>query len=202
MDQSISTSPSSEPVAAERKVFVNLGSGNKIYKSDPLIKWLNVDILEAPELQKHPEGVEAYYVVDDVRTLTKFNENSVDLIQAFHLVEHIPVYEIEKTIIRWFEILKPGGLLVVELPDLVKSCINFLSSLTTKDQTTVNNLGLYGIYGQPTPGNTFMEHKWGWIPDTLGQVFVNCGFEDVEAKMPQTHQGPVRDFRLEARKPL
>lgn len=197
-----------EQPVKERLVCLNLGCGDKIITCNDKIKWVNVDFqahprpVFIPALVQGQGSPEVYCIEDDVRTLGNIADNYADEVHAYHVIEHIPVYEIEDTLLRWFAILKPGGRIVLEQPDIVKSCINLLQMITTRDNALVNNLGMYGIYGQPTPENKGMEHKWGWIPDTLGQVLLNCGFKDITTPPPTTHQGPKRDFRIEARKPF
>ncbi len=115
-----------------------------------------------------------------------------------HLIEHIPVYDIEPTLIRWLEVLAPGGHVIVELPCIVKSCINLMQMMTTKDTNIIYNLGLKGLFGEPDPNNPWMEHKWGWTFETLSQQFRNAGFVNIKEEIPVTHMGPVRDFRLVA----
>jgi predicted SAM-dependent methyltransferase len=140
------------------------------------------------------------FVQDDVTKLEKFENDSVDEITAMHLLEHIPVYKIDETLIRWHEVLRKDGFVIVEMPCIIKSCVNTLQLLTTKDSNLTHFLGLVGIFGEPDPKNTFMEHKWGWTFETLQQQFRNAGFVNIREEQPMTHRGPVRDFRLVAQK--
>lgn len=175
----------------ETSIKLNLGCGSKFIEG-----FVNVDVVR-------PQGnlpANANFVEDDIRSLDTFKENTVEEIVAFHLVEHIPVYDLEPTLIRWHDVLKPGGRVVVELPCLRKSCINFLQVDTTKNPELVYNLGLKGLFGEPHPENTWMEHKWGWTFETLAQQFRNAGFVEIREEVPVTHMGPARDFRLAAYK--
>ncbi len=170
---------------------LNLGAGSKFIDG-----YINVDLVRPQG--EIPQG--SVFVEDDVRSLEKFKENTVESIMAFHLVEHIPVYDLEPTLIRWHEVLAPGGHVVVEVPCLIKSCVNVLQMLTSKEPGIFYNLGLLGIYGQPDPKNPYMEHKWGWTFDTLAQQFRNAGFVNVREETPLTHMKTPRDFRLVAEK--
>lgn len=175
----------------EKPVKLNLGCGTKFIEG-----YINVDVVR-------PKGdlpTNATFIEDDIRALENFQNNVADEIVAFHVIEHIPVYDIEPTLIRWHDVLKPGGLVVVEQPCIMKSCINFLQIATTKESNIVYNLGLKGIFGEPCPQNPWMEHKWGWTFETLAQQFRNAGFVNIQEHVPVTHMGPVRDFRLVAQK--
>lgn len=177
----------------EKSIKINLGCGSKFVDG-----YINVDVVK-------PQGdipTNQLFMEDDVRELNNFQPNSVDEIVSFHLVEHIPVYDVEPTLIRWHEVLKPGGHIIVELPDIVKSCVNLLQMITTKDSTLLYNNGLLGIYGTPDPSNVWMEHKWGWTFETLCQQFRNAGFVNIREEIPVTHMGPRRDFRLHAEKAI
>lgn len=176
-----------------KDIKLNLGCGNKL-----MTDCINVDVIR-PQGEL-PQGVQ--FVEDDIRALEKFQDNSVSLILAMHLVEHIPVYDIEPTLIRWNEVLKEGGHVIVELPCLMKSCINTLQGLTTKDSQISYNLGILGIYGLPDPKNPWMEHKWGWTFQTLSQQFRNAGFVNIREEPAVTHMKGARDFRLVAEKEI
>jgi predicted SAM-dependent methyltransferase len=45
-------------------------------------------------------------VIDDVFTLKKFKNNSVDVIYCCHVLEHASDKEAEQALKRWFELLK------------------------------------------------------------------------------------------------
>jgi len=80
---------------------VNLGCGKDIKEG-----WENYDM--------HPEDSRVKYL--DMNSIPyPFDENSIDVILASHVLEHlyIPIYEAMKELHR---ILKPGGKLIVALP--------------------------------------------------------------------------------------
>jgi len=56
-------------------------------------------------------------VVDDVKKLSKFQSNSVDLIYAAHVLEHFTRWEYKDVLRRWKELLKPNGILRIAVPD-------------------------------------------------------------------------------------
>ena len=86
-----------------KKIKLNLGCyDRKIYG------FVNVDVREDVE----PD------VVDDAFKLHKFEDNSVDLIYACHMLEHGDYKESEQALIRWREVLKPGGTLRLAVPDM------------------------------------------------------------------------------------
>lgn len=181
--------------AYAQPVRLNLGCGRKLFHKAE--GWINIDIV-AP---KESIPGEAIFVEDDIRSLLKFENDSVDEIHAYHVIEHFAPYEIEPMLTDWFRVLKPGGLLVLEQPDIIKACINVLQSKTTKEMNLHFNLGLLGIYGEQDPDNPYMAHRWGWEFETLAQFVENVGFVNTQELPAQTHMKEARDFRLEATKP-
>ncbi|MFI5405155.1 MAG: class I SAM-dependent methyltransferase [Nitrososphaerales archaeon] len=59
-------------------------------------------------------------ILDDVATLTKIDNSSVDEIWASHLLEHFGRNQTTKILKRWHEVLKPGGIIRISVPDFDK----------------------------------------------------------------------------------
>ena len=120
--------------------------------------FINIDIREDVE----PD------VVDDVFKLEKFEENSVDLIYVCHVLEHANRAESKRAMKRWCEILKPGGILRVAVPDL-EACFEYY--MATKDFDILNAL-LYGSQRHP-----YDFHYTGWDETTLRRDLIEAGFK-------------------------
>lgn len=86
------------------KLWLNIGCGNNIIKSDNNIKWVNMD--------KYPlnKDVVKYNVGD----LIPFK--NVDGILISHVLEHITRYEIYKFIYESKKVLKKNGVLKIVVP--------------------------------------------------------------------------------------
>ena len=82
---------------------INLGSGDS-----PLVGFVNVDALpDAP-------GVD---VVADISQRLPFEDASADLVYASHILEHFPHAQTGELLGEWRRILRPGGRLLVAVPD-------------------------------------------------------------------------------------
>lgn len=116
---------------------------------------------------------------------------------AVHLIEHLIPWEVPQTLAEWARLLAPGGLLVIEAPDLMKCCRNILEGRQGKKP---NQLGLWGLYGQDTLRDERMLHKWAYTFGTLAPLVREAGFVDIVEKETAFHATGrgVRDFRLEA----
>jgi predicted SAM-dependent methyltransferase len=129
-------------------------------------------------------------------------DGSVEEIMAIHLIEHVHPWEAPDLLREWHRLLMPGGLLVLELPDLMKFCRNIVEGYTLAGKHP-DQAGLWGMYGDPRFRDPFMAHKWGYTFKSLRPVVAEAGFTAITEQPTQWH--PVgrdrRDFRLEARKP-
>ena len=81
---------------------LHLGCGTKHIEG-----FTNIDIRYLP-------GVDE---VNNIRFLRNYKDNSVDLIYACHVLEHFSRWEYKNTLTRWYEILKPGGVLRLAVPN-------------------------------------------------------------------------------------
>jgi predicted SAM-dependent methyltransferase len=153
-------------------VRLNLGAGGTV-----IAGYLSVDIEGEPDIRA------------DVRAIP-LEPGTVDEIMAIHLFEHLPRWHAESTLQHWHALLKPGGRLVLELPDLLKCCENILAGREPR-------AGLWGLYGDPQYERETMSHRWGWTADELCEVARGAGFHRLRIKAPHFHK-KYRDMRLEA----
>ena len=127
-------------------------------------------------------------------------DGSCDEVMAIHLVEHVHRWEAEGLLREWFRLLKSGGTLVLEMPDLIKCCYNIINNVKGKHP---DQLGLWGIFGDDRLEDPLMMHKTSWTFNTLEPLVRKVGFVDITEHDTRFHAAghKVRDFRLEARKP-
>lgn len=186
------------------RIRLNLGCGQRLISG-----FQNIDIEEPENLEKvleaNPEeDKETFFTKADVRNLGNiFEENYADEIHAYHLLEHFSFPEAKIALQHWLSVLKPGGVIVLELPDVTKCAMNLLQAHTSQDANLVMRMGLLGIYGEQDVNKPYMQHKFGYWPEFLCEVLVEAGFEGplvMETKTKEFTRG-VRDFRVEARKP-
>jgi SAM-dependent methyltransferase len=128
---------------------------------------------------------------------------SVDEIIAIHLWEHFYLWECDGVIAEWRRLLKPGGVLTFEMPDVIKCAKNLIAGKMVGGKDP-NQLSYWGLYGDPRTQDPYMNHRWGWTPATLRDFLTTKGFVKIREQETQWHPAGRwdRDFRMTCRKPL
>lgn len=130
--------------------------------------------------------------------------DAVDQIESYHLFEHLEFYDAQRALREWFRVIRPDGLLVLELPNL-DVCIREIGK--HHDDNGID-LALVGIYGFPphVARDGFPQiHKWGWNPISLSNALKEVGFVDIcEHSIRQNYRPAAafgRDMQIRARVP-
>lgn len=150
------------PKNKDGKVYLNLGSGDR---SGP--EFINMDAV--PSAHTHIRGT--------ILDLHMFPSNSVDLIYASHVIEHIPRSRLEDTLREWHRVLTPGGTLRFGVPDF-DGLIEIYRRSGNDTESIVNQLlGQDGEYD---------DHHTIWNRAYAEQVLSRAGFTDVRTWDPKT----------------
>ena len=156
------------------KVKLHLGCGKRDFGDD----WIHIDSGDFPHLHSH-----------DVTQLP-FEDNSVDLIYASHLLEYFDREEAVEVLSEWRRVLKyppggPGGVLRLAVPDFETMVILYLWK---KEYKLESFLGpLYGKINMETvhmEDNRFKEsktvyHKTTYDLDSLEELLKSVGMENI-----------------------
>lgn len=106
-----------------------------------------------------------------------YDDNTVDEIRAFHIIEHFDFYEGQNVMKEWYRVLKPGGRLWLETPDFLETCKAFV-----KGDSDFRIL-LYGhFFAMPwIPGQT---HKFLFTEEQLRTQLEWTGFKNTNRLPP------------------
>lgn len=157
---------------------LNIGCGDKY-----LDGYVNVDVVESRR------GVRPD-IICDVTTLDKFDDSTADEILAVHLVEHFYRWEIDDILRSWVRVLKPGGTVIVECPNLSKAVYNFIVDPENE------SMSMWAFYGDPRWKDPLMCHKWAYTPQTLAQLLADVGLVNIRREPAQFKKRELRDMRI------
>lgn len=139
---------------------LNLGSGNR-----PLRGYINID-LHSPLSN----------VCFNLTNKLPFSDNSIDEIYARHLIEHFTRLEWQAVKKDWYRVLKPGGLLIIECPDIERCVKRFLDNSEGR-RWSYWIMTIYGGQDLFGPGHV---HKNGFNLEKLSSDLEEEGFKVLE----------------------
>jgi SAM-dependent methyltransferase len=185
------------------KLALGVGVQGNRYK---LAGWITID---AKQLRN--QHVDYVQVVPPLPEEVMEMVDVFDVVEGMHFWEHLYIWQAKQLAKEIHQILKPGGKLILELPNLAKV---FEYQAGVKDIPKIPSrppmyepdprFGLWAIYGaQDDPkwtGNIFQAHKWGYTPETITEQLKAAGFSRVDIKRATTRLPDVRDMRVEAYK--
>lgn len=175
---------------SENLVKLNLGCGDK-----HIPEYINVDIV-------HERAGNKPDVISDLHDLSCFDSGYADEILAVHVVEHFWRWEVVGVLKEWVRVLKPGGRMILECPNLKSACEEFLknperSALPGPD----GQRSMWVFYGDPRWRDPLMMHRWGYTPRSLAQLMNEAGLKDLKQTPAQFKLREPRDMRIEGIKP-
>ena len=167
-----------------RNIRLNLGGGGINYKG-----YLNVDL--------HDKRAD---ILMDISAPMDFASDSVTEILASHLFEHLNPYKALDILKEWLRMLKPGGKLIMEMPDIEKLCARFTAASTGERYGILNAVyGSVNTTGEGDPSEITSPHLFGWWKQSLFDHLGNAGFVDIQF-MDEQIPHPESNLRVEAKK--
>ncbi len=193
---------------------LNVGSGNV-----PIQGWINIDKYYYPgsENRLTDSRVTGLWLdTEDTKwfygdaTELDFPENTFDEVMLIHCLEHLDMEEGSRAIMEAYRVLKPGGTVDIELPDLLVACELMPTVHITPEgdnQPWHRVMGLlYGTTGSDGEGQ---YHMCGYTQEYLRFKMDERGFRDIQ-NIPvgfghgddtaMGHGEPQYDFRLRGTK--
>lgn len=130
--------------------------------------WKILDIEPRPEVD----------YVGNASDLSQFDANFIDVIYASHVLEHFYYglnNELINTLNEWYRVLKPGGKVLISVPDLKTLCWLYLHpNLIPTDRHHLMRI----IFGGQT--NIYDVHKVGFDFETMAMYLEEVGFTEYE----------------------
>jgi len=135
-------------------------------------EWKILDIEQRPEVD----------YIGDASDLSQFEDESIDVIYASHVLEHFYYnlnYELAFTLAEWHRVLKKGGQLMISVPDLRTLCWMYIyPEIDTDTRFHIMRM----IFGGQT--NQYDVHKVGFDFDILCRYLADTGFIECQHVQP------------------
>jgi SAM-dependent methyltransferase len=137
---------------------LNVGCGEDLH-SDAI----NIDLRPVGDL------------VADVTDLP-YQDGSVDELRALDVLEHFSEFDYPSVLTEWARVLKPGGRLIVRVPNLYALCVQIAARADRTEGVVIdlirNLMGghKFGLNGE------LDTHHWNFTPATLAQALIDHGF--------------------------
>jgi SAM-dependent methyltransferase len=113
-----------------------------------------------------------------------FADNSLEEIRMMQVFEHLSYKEGEKLLLIFYKLLKPGGKVHLDIPDLQQTAKRFVNAKTKKDKDWFRRL-LYGSQRNP-----FGFHKAMYTKESIKELLENCDFTNI-SYTPNIHFYPA-----------
>ena len=135
---------------------LHLGCGKRNFGSE----WVHIDGGDFPHVVSH-----------DIVNLP-YEENSVDIIYASHVIEYFDRVEVIDVLKKWYYALKPEGILRVAVPDFGQMTLLYNSGME------LNNF-LGPLYGRMEMNGKYIYHKTCYDFKDLSKILYDTGFKSV-----------------------
>ena len=139
-------------------IKINMGCGWRNFGSD----WIHIDGGDYDHLD-----------YNNITHLQNFDDNSVDLIYASHVLEYFDRQEVINVLKEWQRVLRPGGVLRLAVPD-------FDSMARLYIEGTPLDRFLGPLYGKIQMSEKTVYHKTVYDFDSLNNILVLCNFKNIK----------------------
>lgn len=114
-----------------------------------------------------------------------FRPGKADAIRCIHTLEHISAWDIMPTLRFWRSFLKPGGYLLIVVPDIGQMAVDYADGEIPFDVLAA----VAYVSGFRTVQGPQEEHRWAWSDDTLIRDLASAGY--VNARLAEDDHWPA-----------
>jgi len=139
-------------------IKINMGCGWRDFGKD----WIHIDGGDYPHLDSK-----------DIFNLP-YDDNSVDLIYASHVIEYFNREEVKDVLSEWIRVLKPDGKLRLAVPNFYEMVILYLEH----NYPLESFLG--PLYGQMPMGKETIYHRTTYDFESLKNLLIDLGMKNIQ----------------------
>jgi len=139
---------------------LHLGCGNRYLEGFVNIDWRKTSATD---------------LVCDIKRLP-FPDQTIESIESYHVLEHLPRHDVKDTLKRWRRLLMPGGTLIIEIPDFDEIVRRYLAG---------DDSQLDGIFGLQRFTGDF--HLFGYNRNRFMALLKQAGFYEIREEMPKDY---------------
>ena len=139
-------------------IKINMGCGWRDFGKD----WIHIDGGDYPHLDSK-----------DIFNLP-YDDNSVDLIYASHVIEYFNREEVKDVLSEWIRVLKPDGKLRLAVPNFYEMVILYLEH----NYPLESFLG--PLYGQMSMGKETIYHRTTYDFESLENLLIDLGMKNIQ----------------------
>lgn len=139
-----------------------------------------------------------------IHGLPGIGPNSADAVFCSHVLEHLSLNDCRTALKKTYEILKPGGLFRLVVPDLEVLSRSYLSRLDSGDREAGTRFVQYtilghkdrprGIFAQIKQSLSNAHHLWMWDHDGMTVELEKAGFKQI--RRCKLHDSSIEAFKL------
>jgi SAM-dependent methyltransferase len=153
--------------------------------------WIHVDIDPTPLYDHVNKRQVPVDVVCDARKLN-MPDNYADIVYNSECLEHFPWKEYQSVLAEWCRIVKPGGMIRIEVPDFLLACNQIINWDSLEGDRRMQQI----FFAEQL--NSFDFHFVGLTHRMLQDDFERMGFEILDIKRGDDWGW----LKVDARKPL
>jgi ubiquinone/menaquinone biosynthesis C-methylase UbiE len=124
-------------------------------------------------------------VLASIIDMRQIADGSADAVWSSHNLEHLSAHEVPLALREFFRVLKPGGFVLITLPDL-QQVAEFIVADKLEDVAYESPAGpitpldcVFGLGSAIATGHPLMAHRTGFTEKTLRMHLQRAGFGDV-----------------------
>lgn len=131
-------------------------------------------------------------VVDDIATLSTFEDGCCDGVFSSHNLEHLHMHDISGALKSFYRVLRPQGVLVITMPDLQSACEVIaqgrgLETLYVSPAGPISAIDIVFGHRALSAQNAFMAHRSGLTASWLHEMILDIGFLGVSVLRQNAH---------------